>query len=265
MTYFKGRQIINNAPEELKNKLRKGNLKIDKVYRQLQKQQERQELVNAAASILQFPTNNVKLVLGDFIEKSKEFICDNSIDLLFTDPIYGSQHLPVYDNLAHLAVRVLKDGGSLVTYVGNYAIPEVIHMMESAGLKYWWTIAVNLEGSFGRHHPRKVSIKWKPLLWFVKGDSTNTLDYMSDAINSNRPSKIIHEWEQSTIEAEHVISRLTVENQTILDPMMGSGTTGVAALKLKRKFIGIEIDAGKFEIASARLSKINEQSKIECS
>ena len=48
MTYFKGRQIINNAPEELKNKLRKGNLKIDKVYRQLQKQQERQELVNAA-------------------------------------------------------------------------------------------------------------------------------------------------------------------------------------------------------------------------
>ena len=60
MTYFKGRQIINNAPEELKNKLRKGNLKIDKVYRQLQKQQKRQELVNAAASILQFPTSNIK-------------------------------------------------------------------------------------------------------------------------------------------------------------------------------------------------------------
>ena len=135
--------------------------------------------------------------------------------------------------------------------------------MESAGLKYWWTLAVNLEGSFGRHHPRKVSIKWKPLLWFVKGNKTNTLDYMSDAIDSNRPSKIMHQWEQSTIEAEHVISRLTVENQTVLDPMMGSGTTGVAALKLKRKFIGIEIDCGKFEIARARLSKINEQPKIE--
>ena len=203
--------------------------------------------------------------LGDFIEKSKEFISDNSIDLLFTDPIYGSQHLPVYDNLAHLAIRALKDGGSLVTYVGNYALPQVIHMMESAGLKYWWTIAVNLEGSFGRHHPRKVSIKWKPLLWFVKGDKTNTLDYMSDAINSNKPSKIMHEWEQSTTEAEHVISRLTVENQTILDPMMGSGTTGVAALKLKRRFIGIEIDSDRFQIARSRLSKVNEQSKIECS
>jgi 16S rRNA G966 N2-methylase RsmD len=265
MTYSKGRHIIDNASEEMKDKLRKGSVKIDKVYRQLQKQQQRQELVNAAASILHVPTDNVKLVLGDFVEKSKEFISDNSIDLLFTDPPYGSQYLPLYDDLARLAVRVLKDGGSLVTYVGNYAIPQVIDMMESAGLKYWWTLAVNLEGSFGRHHQRKVSIKWKPLLWFVKGDKPNTIDYMSDAIDSNRPSKIIQDWEQSTIDAEHVISRLTVENQTVLDPLMGSGTTGAAALKLKRKFIGIEIDSGKFERARARLSKVNKQSEIESS
>ena len=83
MTYSKGRHIINNAPEEMKDKLRKGSVKIDKVYKQLLKQQERQELVNAAASILLSPINNVKLVLGDFIEKSKLFISDNSIDLLF--------------------------------------------------------------------------------------------------------------------------------------------------------------------------------------
>lgn len=46
---------------------------------------------------------------------------------------------------------------------------------------------------------------------------------MSDAINSNRPEKIMHEWEQPTIDAEQVTSRLTLENQTVLDPMMGSG------------------------------------------
>ena len=141
MTYFKGRQIINNAPEELKNKLRKGNLKIDKVYRQLQKQQKRQELVNATASILQFPTSNIKLVPGDFIEKSKEFISDNSIDLLFTDPVDGSQYLPLYDNLAHLAIQVLKDGGSLVTYVGNYALPQVrTHPKSRVLLSYKQTV-----------------------------------------------------------------------------------------------------------------------------
>lgn len=42
-------------------------------------------------------------------------------------------------------------------------------------------------------------------------------------------------------------------SQTILDPFMGSGTTGVACVKLGRKFIGIEIDSGYFDIACKRI------------
>ena len=86
------------------------------------------------------------------------------------------------------AVRVLKNGGSLVTYVGNYSTPQIIDKMQSAGLKYWWTMAVILDGSFARHYPRKVSIKWKPLLWFVKGDTTNAVDFIADVVNSIKPS-----------------------------------------------------------------------------
>ena len=41
---------------------------------------------------------------------------------------------------------------------------------------------------------------------------------------------------------------------TILDPFMGSGTTGVAAVKLGRKFTGIEIDPGYFDIACRRIA-----------
>jgi site-specific DNA-methyltransferase (adenine-specific)/modification methylase len=43
--------------------------------------------------------------------------------------------------------------------------------------------------------------------------------------------------------------------KTILDPFMGSGTTGVAAIDLGRKFIGIEIDPKYFDIACKRLEK----------
>ena len=50
----------------------------------------------------------------------------------------------------------------------------------------------------------------------------------------------MYDWEQSTAEVEHIIKHLTIENQTILDQMMGTGTTGVASLRLHRKFIGID-------------------------
>jgi DNA modification methylase len=46
---------------------------------------------------------------------------------------------------------------------------------------------------------------------------------------------------------------------TILDPFMGSGTTGVACAKLGRKFIGIEIDEGYFDIACERIRKAYAQ------
>jgi site-specific DNA-methyltransferase (adenine-specific) len=47
--------------------------------------------------------------------------------------------------------------------------------------------------------------------------------------------------------------------QTILDPFMGSGTTGVAAVKLGRKFIGIEIEPKYFDIACRRIEQATRQ------
>jgi site-specific DNA-methyltransferase (adenine-specific) len=44
--------------------------------------------------------------------------------------------------------------------------------------------------------------------------------------------------------------------------MMGSGTTGAAAVKLRRRFIGIEIDSDKFEIAKTRIGDINHTNRL---
>ena len=48
----------------------------------------------------------------------------------------------------------------------------------------------------------------------------------------------------------------------VLDPFMGSGTTGVACMNLGRKFIGIEIEPKYFEIACRRIEDAQRQSRL---
>lgn len=51
-------------------------------------------------------------------------------------------------------------------------------------------------------------------------------------------------------------------SNVILDPYMGSGTTGVACMKLGRKFIGIEIESEYFNIACERIDNAQRQEKL---
>jgi DNA modification methylase len=50
--------------------------------------------------------------------------------------------------------------------------------------------------------------------------------------------------------------------ETILDPFMGSGTTGVACVNLGRKFIGIEIEERYFDIACRRIEEAHRQPRL---
>ena len=55
---------------------------------------------------------------------------------------------------------------------------------------------------------------------------------------------------------EYLINTYTQEGDIVLDFTMGSGSTGVAALKLKRKFIGIELEEKYFNIAEDRIKNV---------
>jgi len=55
---------------------------------------------------------------------------------------------------------------------------------------------------------------------------------------------------------------VTPQGATVLDPFMGSGTTGVACVQTGRKFIGIEIDPGYFEIARKRIEQAQMQTRM---
>jgi ParB-like chromosome segregation protein Spo0J len=259
-TYERGKKIIEKGTENQKNNLRKDTIGITSVYNQIRRQEQKEDLIRqvqeAGASGSQPDKEiaaRVNLIQGDFQYIDTTAIGDKSIDLIFTDPPYHKEWLPMYEPLGKLACRVLKQGGSLVMYAGHYALPEIFDYMKNSGLKYWWEMVVKHNGSSRLLQYQRVYVMWTPLLWFVKGNRLKTLDSMADLIESGPPAKSLHNWKHSSVEAEHVISKLTIQDDIVLDPIMGIGTTGIAALRLNRRFIGIEKEQGTFELAKERI------------
>lgn len=142
MTYFMGREIIKNRQhsEEDLNRLRVGKgPSISQVYRYDQKQKIRKQLRAEKKAAL---SDGVRLALGDFREKCKD-IPDNSVDLIFTDPPYAKEFMLLYKELGKVAFRVLKPGGSLITYLEQLALRETYNNIESSGLRYNWFKSTN--------------------------------------------------------------------------------------------------------------------------
>jgi site-specific DNA-methyltransferase (adenine-specific) len=102
------------------------------------------------------------------------------------------------------------------------------------------------------------------IAWFSKGrgiymfehvfaGSMPALEWSQDAYTTSA-----HPFQKPIAVMEWCLGFLP-DAKIILDPFMGSGTTGVACAKLGRKFIGIEIDPGYFEIACKRIQKAYDQ------
>jgi site-specific DNA-methyltransferase (adenine-specific) len=75
-------------------------------------------------------------------------------------------------------------------------------------------------------------------------------------VTNNNMKKRYHATEKPIDLLEWLIKYYSNEGETILDPTMGSGTTGVACKNLNRNFIGIEMDKTIYDVANERINKL---------
>ena len=193
-----------------------------------------------------------RLITGDFMDEMEQ-LDSESIAAIITDPPYEEKYIPLYEDLAKRAARVLRPGGSLVVMSGQYYLPQVLERMVLY-MDYQWTLAYLTPGGTPTIWQRKVNTFWKPVLWFVKGRYDG--NWIGDVCTSPVSDKRFHEWGQSEEGMAELVERFTLPGDLILDPFCGGGTTGVVALQLGRRFIGIDEKETAIEMTAARLWNI---------
>ena len=79
--------------------------------------------------------------------------------------------------------------------------------------------------------------------------------FKSNVLNYKKDYQGLHPTQKPVLLLEDLIKTYTNESEAVLDFTMGSGSTGVACKNLNRKFIGIEMDEGYFNIAKKRIDE----------
>lgn len=110
-------------------------------------------------------------------------------------------------------------------------------------------------------HPRRVSVRREHLQTDVYGHMANDYHYDSteryprsvQTFTQDTQNSSLHRTQKPVGLMEYLIKTYAREGETVLDFTMGSGTTGVAAMRTGCRFIGIEKDPAFFEVAVARL------------
>lgn len=223
----------------------------------------------------------INLLQGDCI-KLIEKLEDNSIDAIITDPPYniakennfttmGRAGIDFgdwdkeFDEIGWIekAIPKVKKGGNIVVFIGIKQATPIIDKMESLGCEFKDVIRMVKSNPMPRNRDRRFIFDTEFALYFVKKGAKWTFNRLDEKYErpliettvTPKSQKVDkgHPTQKTLYAMEWLLERLTNEGDTILDPFMGSGTTGVACQKLNRDFIGYELSDKYFKMAQKRL------------
>jgi site-specific DNA-methyltransferase (adenine-specific) len=193
-----------------------------------------------------------KMLHGDFRERLLE-LEPGSVDAILTDPPYPAEFLPLWSDLSAIAARILKPQGVLIALTGKIHLPQVMARL-GEHLAYGWMYAQPLPGSSSRILARQVLQLWKPWVAFSNGKwPSGRIDWHVDLLNGSARHKSTYRWEQDPGPAHLLVDCLSSPGDLVVDPFAGTGAYGTVAQDLNRRFVGVELDAERFRMASDRL------------
>jgi hypothetical protein len=190
-------------------------------------------------------------------------IPDGSAHLFLSDPPWDADSVHLYSRLAELASRKLVPGGLCVAFTGKYHLHEALaRMLEHLG--YYWLFAFELSDRHPVAWDKRIWSAWRPLIVGQRrdGDGGRRGEWLLDLLPSGRMDKRHHAWQQSLSPVAYLVEKLTQPGDLVVDPLCGSGTTGVACKLLGRRFIASEINPETAALARERI-RLAEQECTE--
>lgn len=212
----------------------------------------------------------VTLYHGDCVEVLRS-LPDASVDSVVTDPPYKiSQEYSGNadpDNLIAVAsilpvagemFRVAKPGALCAMFYDTRILPLALHSMNDAGWKY--LRALTLYRRWGNAHKLAGWMSTSDfILIFAKPGAPYSFNgpwahdvYVRD---TKETESFGHPAQKPLRHVEHIVANVTPVGGVALDPYMGSGTTGAAAVSSGRRFVGVEASADYFQVAHDRISQ----------
>ena len=163
------------------------------------------------------------------------------------------------------AEPLLKKGGNIVIFNGWKNMTTIVQALENNNFEVKDLIRWKKTNAMPRNRDRRFITDYEVAVWSVKKGDKWTFNRISNTyeipeITGGLTPKIEkldggHTTQKPVYVMDWLIERLTNEKDLVLDPFMGSGTTGVACKNLNRNFIGIELEEKYFNIAEKRINE----------